>query len=156
MPVCPNCHEDFPRRKNGACPGCGALIRLRSGKWFSLSEKAPNVRLLKYWEKLMGKRITDKFRVPRKSDRFKREAKFAQDLIDEAEYDIDVALRAMWILFNEPDFAWKLYTSLLYVRPDWLAATFLAAQFIKKEREKQAQEERTYQEYKEMDDLWTN
>lgn len=154
MPVCPICHEDFPRRKNDTCPGCGSLIKLRDGKWYSLSESAPNVRLLKYWEKLMTRRIKERFRLPRKADRFKREAKFAQDLLDEAEYDIDVSLRAMWILFNDKDFSWKLYTSLLSVRTDWLTVVFLARQYVEKEREAQEIEKRQFEEYQEMDDLW--
>ena len=154
MPVCPICHEDFPRRKNDTCPGCGSPIKLRDGMWYSLSENAPNVRLLKYWEKLMTRRIGERFRVPRKADRFKREAKFSQDLLDEAEYDIDVSLRAMWILFNDKDFSWKLYTSLLSVRTDWLTAVFLSRQYVEKEREAHEREQRQFEEYQEMDDLW--
>jgi hypothetical protein len=112
------------------------------------------VKLVKYWEKLTGERIGEAFRIPRKADRFKREAKFAQDLIDEADGDMDVSTRALWILFNDTDFSWKFYTSLLTARTDWIAAIFLARQYIKKEKLREARERELMEEMEDMEDVW--
>lgn len=162
MPLCPLCKSLWARRKNGACPGCGAPIKLRDGRWYSIHESSDNIRLLKYWEKLVGKRIGERFRLPRKSSRFKREAKFAQDLLVEIEQTaaegedtVDVALRAIWILFNDKDYTWKIFTSLMSMHNDWLVVVFMARQYIKKEKQQEKRERELHEEMQEMEDIWT-
>lgn len=156
MPTCPVCHGTFARRKNEACPKCGTLVKLYKGKWYPIGEEAPNVRLLKYWEKLMSRRLGDFFHLPRKSNRYMREIRFAQDLLDEADQNIDLALRAMWVLFNDKDFSWKLYTSLLSAVKDWAVAIFIARSYIEKEEKKRRAEEERFKQYQEINELWEN
>lgn len=155
MPVCPGCKQEFPRRKNGACPGCGIPVRIRDGQWYSLTEGAPNIRLLEYWEKCIAERLNSPFSIPRKSERYKREAKFAQDLLAEAGYDIDLALQGIWVIFNDKHFSFKLPTTLLFIRHDWLAALTIARRILKERRKQEELDRKRYEEYKEMEDLWT-
>jgi len=146
----------FPTRKNGACPGCKTPVQLRSGQWFCIGEKSPNVELLQYWESLIAKRTGTNFRLPRKSGRFIREAKFAQDRLNEANNDLVTAKEAVWFLFNDKQFAWKTYTSFLSMDQDWLVAVFIAEKRIKDRLlEEQAARER-YEDLLGMEDIWTS
>jgi len=154
MPTCPSCKGEFRTRKNETCPGCGVPVKLRDGKWFLIGEDAPNIALLKYWEYLLGYRIGETFRLPRKSNRFIREAKFAQDRLDEAEGDLDIAKKALWILFNDKAFSWKLPTSMLSFEREWIVLLLIARKLMTKEqREEQAARDR-YRDLMSQEMIW--
>lgn len=156
MPICPVCKTNQKNRKGGACPHCGTLVTIRDGKWYSLSDGAPNVELLKYWERKMTERLGERFRVPRKGTRYKREVKFAQALLDESSDDLEVAKEAINILFTDPGFSWKLFSSMLYMNPDWLAAVVMARARVKlRQQAVKAAQERA-RNFEELDRLWNS
>ncbi len=155
MPICPGCKGEFRTRKNETCPGCGIPVRLRNGVWFRIGEDAPNIALLKYWEYLLSYRIGKGFRLPRKGNRYIREAKFAQDRLNEAEDDLDLAKKALWLFFNDKAFSWRLATSMLSFDREWNVLLFMARNLMTEEqREEQAARER-YKDLMGQEMIWS-
>jgi hypothetical protein len=154
MPICPNCKEEFPRRKSGACPGCRTPVKIYDGGWYLLTDDAPNIALLNTWEQQLSERTKTNFSIPRKSSRYKREAAVAQRLLDEAEGDLTVAETAMDILHTHKDFSWKTYTSLLSVEKDWLVALFMARTTLEEEARREEARRQRANELEHMEDIW--
>ena len=150
MPRCPQCQEISARRKNEACPKCGIPVKLRDGEWFLFGENAPNIELLKYWETLLSERIGQPFRLPRKSTRYFREAKFAQDLINWVHGDFAVAKQALWLAFNDKGWSWKTMTSLISLDKDWPTLTTMARAIV---RDQQHREQAAQERYTDLMDL---
>ncbi len=146
MPRCPQCQEISARRKNEACPKCGITVKLRDGEWFLIGENAPNIELLKYWENLLSDRIGEQFRLPRKSTRYFREAKFAQVLINWVVGDLEVAKQALWLAFNDKGWSWKTITSLISLEKEWPALTTMARPIIRDQRHREQAAKERYED----------
>lgn len=154
MPTCPECKGEFRQRKDGACPGCGLDVILYRGHWFSKEEGNPTVRILKTWEKLMSIRLRSSFSIPEKLARYRTELVHARNLLELAEWDLDLSKRAVEILFNDDRFLWKTYSSILHMWNDFpVALTIARAQREEEEREIRRQDE-AWAEMESMEDIF--
>jgi hypothetical protein len=79
-----------------------------------------------------SKRIN--FVIPVKAARYRRELVQAERLLDLAEFDLDLALAALDVLFEHSRFRRKSYTTLLWLEDDYLVALALARTYINEER----------------------
>ncbi len=146
MPVCPNCNNEHRRRKYGACPTCGEEIRLYEGKWYLAGSGSPNVQVLEYFEQLVSQRETAEmhktciFRIPRKGGMYTQELVAAGRLLDVADNDVHLTKNALWHIFYNRRFSWKIYTSLMYLYKDFLLALAIARANKEKTEEQVAQE----------------
>jgi hypothetical protein len=148
MPICPNCKTEQTKRKDGGCPRCGTPVQVFGGRWYREEIGCPTVSLLEHFERRVSKRQSAmkgfpvKFTIPRKSLRYKRELVQAERMLDAAEGDYDAAMRALDILFEDPQFSFKTRTSLIGILIDYnLSVAIATAEKLAKEKVAQKQAE---------------
>jgi len=132
MPLCPACHTEQTKRIDGACPGCGTPVDIHKGHWFRAGLGSPTVALLEHFEKRVGdglsrnRSVRVPFTIPRKGLRYKRELVVAERLLKSADYDFDLTIDALNILFDDMRLNWKLRDTLLWIEKDYNTALALA------------------------------
>lgn len=132
MPVCPACKTEQKKRKDGACPNCGARIEIHDGLWFHLGTGSPSLKVVRHLEKCItdsvnkGREKKIIFTIPEKSAQFKRELVTASRYIDQAGGDVDLVIEALDILFAHKRFSWRSWNSLLQMMRDLPLAITIA------------------------------
>ena len=132
MRPCPHCHQDVSKRKHDACPHCGQAISLYHGHFYRTEDGAPNQAIVAEFEKLVGQQLSKAhnrpipFRMNRKSAAFALELITAERLLEQADYDLDLTLRALRELFNNQAWAWKTRSSLTHITRDFAGAMAIA------------------------------
>ena len=133
MPVCPACKTEQKKRKDGACPNCGARIEIHDGLWFHLGTGSPSLKVVRHLEKCItdavnkGRERKIIFTIPEKSAQFKRELVTASRYIDQAGGDVDLVIDALDILFTHKRFSWRSWNSLIGMRDFSLALAIAKA-----------------------------
>lgn len=141
MPTCPQCKTEQTKRKNDACPNCGTEVSVYAGMWFRTELGSPTAALVEHFEDLVSKRQSAKvkanviFRIPRKSSTFRRELRGAEALLELAEWDFELARDALTHLFENTEYSWKSWTTLLYLKNEFILALGVV-KALKEEREK--------------------
>ncbi len=154
MPICPNCKGEFTRRKEGNCPECKIEVILYRGHWFSKTDGNPTVKIMTTWERLMSIRLGKPFSIPEKLHRYRTELVHARNLLELADWDLALSKKAINILFNDPQFLWKTYASILQMWNDFpVALTMARAQREEEEKEIRRQEE-AWAEMESMEDIF--
>ena len=144
MPICPSCKQEFDRRKNGECPGCGTAVQNYNGRWYREEIGSPTIAILEHFEKRVSmKQRAERdapvnYRIPRKGDRFRRELVVAERLLDSAD-DIDVVLKTIDFLFDDRQFNFKSRSSLMGIEKDFglAMAIVIAVQEAEEAKRKQ-------------------
>jgi len=133
MPVCPACKTEQKKRKNDACPNCGARIEIHDGMWFLMGAGSPSLRVVRHLEKCItdsvnkGREKKILYTIPEKSAQFKRELVTASRYIDQAGGDVDLVIEALDILFTHKRFSWRSWNSLVGMVDYPLALTIAKA-----------------------------
>lgn len=152
MPVCPNCNKESPRRSKGSCPECGAPVMLYKGRWFVEDSSSPAEQILDKFEVLISDKIDAPFYFAKSS--VKMELVFAQQLLEDVGWELDLAFEVLEILFKHENFAWKNRHSLMDTKSD-LSAALAIARKRRKQREKQeAREQENYENAMQEDELF--
>jgi len=154
MSICPECKGEFRQRKDEACPGCGIGIILYRSHWFSKKEGNPTTKILQLWEKLMSIRLKKQFFIPEKTGRYQAELVHARNLLQLADWDLDLVKRAINILFNDEKFLWKTYSSLLQMWNDAPVAFTIARTQRKAEEKEIRRQEKAWAEMESMEDIF--
>ena len=152
--ICPACKGEFARRKEGACPGCGVKITLYQGRWFDTNGKSPVTIIFRKWETLLSDRLSTQFFIPEKSGRYKAEIRHIINLLDLSEWDMKGTLRALEILFTDPRFNWKTFSSVIQMWNDFPVALAIARDLIKREEEERLALEKQWKDLDAMEDLF--
>jgi hypothetical protein len=144
--ICPNCKQEATRRRNGACPNCGVEVGIHDGVWYLSGPNSPNLTILKYFEQrvrkhqsaLRGRHVPFRFR--KKGVGYKQELVAAGRLFKQADYDLELVKDSIDILFSDPDFSWKLRTSMMYIAKDFNLALAIAHTNKQRKEEERARE----------------
>lgn len=132
MAVCPSCGTQQERRVNGRCPRCLAQVDIYKGHWVRTGKESPPEEIVRHFERRVstrlsaGREVPVVFSIPRKGMRIKRERLAAERLLKQADYDIDLVLAALDILFYNQKFSWKSRDSLIYADIDFTSALAIA------------------------------
>jgi len=149
MPVCPACHTEQKKRVDGACPGCGVPVDVYKGHWYRSNLGSPTVALVTHLEKRVGDHLSRNrdvrvpYTIPRKGLRYKRELAVAERLLEACDFDFDLAVDSLNILYDDSRFNWKLRDSLLWIEKDFNTSLALARasrmeQELRRKKEQQA------------------
>lgn len=104
--ICPECKTEQSRRKDGACPNCGTPVDIYKTIWYRAGKNSPPAQLVTALEKATRKNLSSKklmtvpFSIPRRGPKYKREVRMAEKLLEEADWDVDAALRAFEIIVD--------------------------------------------------------
>jgi hypothetical protein len=148
MPFCPACHSEQTKRKNGACPKCGALVDIYKGHWFRHLPTSPTVSILRHFEERVSQALSARstasvvFTIPRKGLRYKRELVVCERLLQTTDFDYSLVIETLDHLFIDKRFNWKLRDTLLWIEKDFNTALAI----VKAEREAQKRKEHRTQE----------
>lgn len=132
MPACPACKQDFEKRKNDTCPGCGTPVQAYGGYWYRTDLGSPSEALLKHLCSRISRQLSISsvspvvFTVSKKTPRYKREMVAAERLLVETDGDFDLAKETIDILFDDSRFNWKLRDTLMYIAKDFTTALAVA------------------------------
>lgn len=152
MTICPECKTEQARRKSGCCPSCGTAVNVwnpRDGSpiWYRVGSETPPAELVRIFEGFISRRLSAQrdraidFNFPRKSSSYKVQVATAEQLLAEADNDIEIAEEALNILFTDKQYNFKSYTSFLLVRKDWPVVVAIARSNVEYRRSLQDGEE---------------
>ena len=147
MALCPICKtEQAKRASGGRCPNCKSKVEVHEGYWFPAGTGSPNLKILKHFEDLISERLSNEqgksivFQVPKKSIRYKRELVQAGKLLEMADFDLQLTLDSITLLFKDPKFAWKNYTTLLWMNNEFpVSLAIMQARIEEKKKLEQKQ-----------------
>jgi hypothetical protein len=146
MPLCPQCKQDV-RRKNDCCPKCGTELLIYKGSYYRASQGSPTLLILKRFEQLVSEQSSKKqnmivcFHISKKTPHYARELAQAERLLVMAEGDLDLVLATLVVLFDNPQFSFKMRSSLLGIDRDFNLAMAVARAILEKlHREEQLQQ----------------
>lgn len=150
--ICPECKTEQSRRKGGACPNCNTAVNVWSPRdgapmWYRIGDDTPPASLVRTFELMISKRLSagrDRpvdFNFPRKHSQYKVQVATAEQLLAEADNDMDVAEEALRLLFTDKQWSFKSFTSLLLVRKDWPVVVAIAKSNVDHQRSLNAGEE---------------
>lgn len=148
MPVCPSCKEESKNRENGRCPKCNTKVDLYKGHWVRSGTNTPPEEILRYFEGKVSERLSIgrpvkvAYSIPRKGIRIQRELVSAERILKMADYDIDLVLKSIDILFRDKSLGWKSRDSLIFIDQDFIVALAIARSEIEAELQ---EEERSRQ-----------
>lgn len=128
MPICPNCKTEQIQRRGGCCPNCLVSVKLIDGEWYIADDGSPNVALVSVLEQLYSERQSNwrnmqiNYQIPRRGVAWKLELRAAANLLKMTDNDLGLAKETLLLLFDDPQFNWKLYTSLMSIYRDFIIA----------------------------------
>lgn len=161
MNKCPACKSAFMQRKNGRCPVCNTELQLREGVYYRADIGSPNAALFRKFEDLVSTQLSAQrgvvvpFRVSKKTPAYNRELAVAERLLQAAEYDYDLAVAALGVLFNDKGLRFKTRSSLLHCEKDWPVALAIARSLIAQEAAKTSAENELLARINAREDLFS-
>ncbi len=132
MPVCPACHEESRARKQGACPKCGEDVETFNGVWYRDSIGNPVLYIIRHFEKRVsdknsfGRPVRVNYVIPQKGHRWIRELIVVEELLEASDFDVDLVIGTINILFDDKDFNFKNRSSFMGIQRDYGLALALA------------------------------
>jgi hypothetical protein len=159
---CPACTIEFSRRQDGCCPNCGEELLIHKGYAFRASDGAPNVKIVLEFEKLVSQnlsaaqRMEVPFRIPRKSAQYRVELAQAEKLLEMTDYDIDIVLRTLDVLFTNKRFSFKTRSSLTQVMRDWPVGMAIAKAIKQREATQMSAQERNLASVMSREDIFAS
>lgn len=147
MPVCPACQEWSRARKNGACPKCGVEVETFEGVWYRESIGNPALFIVRHFEKRVsdknsvGRPVRVNYVIPQKGHRWKRELIVVEQLLEASDFDVDLVIGTINILFEDSSFNFKNRTSFLGIQGDYGLALAIARANLEAFRKSQKKEQ---------------
>lgn len=162
MPICPACKEESGRRTDGACPKCGTPVMLHDGHWFLEGPDSPVEKILMHFEDHKTTALRRKkgsgamrFVIPRNHPLFKKEMEIASKYLAAADYDLDLVLKSLDVLFEDPDYAWRTWgDSLSTMWDSFITAMSIARGILEQEEEKVQRQREAYEKLQQREDLF--
>ena len=149
MPECPACQVWSRARKNGACPKCGVEVETFSGVWYRESIGNPTLYIVRHFEKRISDKNSDgrpvrvNYTIPQKGHRWKRELIVVEQLLEASDFDVDLVIGTINLLFEDRSFNFKNRTSFLGIQGDYGLALAIARANLEAQRQDRKKKEET-------------
>lgn len=160
MPECPACQEWSRARKNGACPKCGVEVETFSGVWYRESIGNPTLYIVRHFEKRISDKNSDgrpvrvNYTIPQKGHRWKRELIVVEELLQASNYDVDLVITTLNLLFEDKSFNFKNRTSFLGIQRDYGLALAIARAQLEAYRKDMAKKTETLEKLYAREDIF--
>ena len=161
--ICPECKQPQTKRKDGCCPECWTPVRIFRTKdgdsiWVREGADTPPVELMNYWQEIMSRRLSkdNGIQVPfhihpyKHKAKYNREVALAERLLVSADWDMEVAKRALSKVVKE---AYKAPVTLAWVMDTYLTNVFIVQAEIQNEK-LPSMEERTHKAILSGENVW--
>ena len=160
MPVCPACQEWSRARKNGACPKCGVEVETFNGVWYRESIGNPTLYIVRHFEKRVSDKNSDgrpvrvNYTIPQKGHRWKRELIVVEQLLEASDFDVDLVIMTIDLLFEDKSFNFKNRTSFLGIQADYGLALAIARAQLDARRQENAKKQNTLEKLHAREDIF--
>ena len=139
MPICPSCKSEIKARKNGACPVCSEPLQIYNGMLYRESVGSVPSAVLAAFEKHVSIRTSHRqgypvqFHFSKKTAQYKLELTMAERLLAQCDGSLELALKTLDVLFDNPQFSFKTRSSLAQCVKDTPLAISIAQAALENE-----------------------
>lgn len=160
MPVCPACHQESRARRNGACPMCEVEVEAFNGVWYRESIGNPTLYIVRHFEKRISDKNSDgrpvrvNYTIPQKGHRWKRELIVVEELLEASDFDVDLVIGTINLLFEDRTFNFKNRSSFLGIQRDYGLALAIARAQLAAYREEMAKKTNTLDKLYAREDIF--